>query len=72
MKLNFFTNEMAFDTVEDGVQFFTQCVSQYGDANSFFSESQDGETVVLLNNAGAILRQAADAAARTIDIKGQV
>jgi len=72
VKLNFFTNEMAFDTVEEGVQFFSECVGQYGDVSSFFSESQDGEKTVLLNNAAAILRQAADAAARTIDIKGQI
>jgi len=72
VKLNFFTNEMAFDTIEEGVQFFSECVGQYGDVNQFFTESQDGEKAVLLKNAAAILRQAADVAARTIDIKGQV
>jgi hypothetical protein len=74
VKLSFFTNDLAFDTVEEGLAFIKEALSKESEQLEFSTDerSESGEELILLNKTAKVLRRIADQAAMTIDIKGQI
>ena len=66
MKLNYLTEELAFDDDADCAAF----ICDHG-AESYLEQKPDG-LVLQTGKAGAVLQAAKDAAFRRIDIKGQI
>lgn len=74
VKLSLFTNDLGFDTIEEGLAFLKEALGKEQDELEFLTDerSESGEELMLLNKTAKVLRRVADQAAMTIDIKGQI
>lgn len=67
-----FITDFGFEWIDEGLQFLVSSLGEGVDINSMLEKKENGQEVVHLWKMASVLRQAANVAAKTIDIKGQI